>query len=261
MPAARRKVEPQLFHPKKKQQKPQSPPKPATPRATPPQPTQEDDDDVKLPDGPFQEYKIMSSPSTGWKYNVMKFNSREPVDVMTWQEPVKLNRKDPRRQEAGPSVQEAVGPMLGLDGKPVIGADGRIVMVDADGRPIHNGEALAYGKDGKDKGAANGKKKFQKKTKQVFIVPEAVRQLRREEKYPWVIEDGTGTEVWTGQMEEVSKAETHGFFMPTSENKFQFVSAHRWYKFQRKQNHTTLSAEEVEKLVCIGFVENGFFHH
>jgi transcription initiation factor TFIIF subunit alpha len=179
----------------------------------------------------------------------MKFNSREPVDVMTWQEPVKLNRKDPRRQEAGPSVQEAVGPMLGLDGKPVIGADGRIVMVDADGRPIHNGEALAYGKDGKDKGAANGKKKFQKKTKQVFIVPEAVRQLRREEKYPWVIEDGTGTEVWTGQMEEVSKAETHGFFMPTSENKFQFVSAHRWYKFQRKQNHTTLSAEEVEKLM------------
>jgi transcription initiation factor TFIIF subunit alpha len=249
MPAARRKPEPQLFHPKKKPQQPQSPPKAATPRATPPQPAQEDDD-IKLPDGPFQEYKIMSSASTGWKYNVMKFNSREPVDVMTWQEPVKLNRKDPRKQDAGPSIQEAVRPMLGLDGKPVIGADGRIVMVDAEGRPIHNGEGSSNGKEGKDK-ATNGRKKFQKKTKQVFIVPEAVRQLRREEKYPWVIEDGTGTEIWTGQMEEVSKAETHGFFMPTSENKFQFVSAHRWYKFQKKKNHATLTAEEVEKLVFI----------
>lgn len=247
MPAARRKAEPQLFHPKKKPQKPQSPPKAATPRATPPQLAQEKDN-VELPDGPFQEYKIMSSASTGWKYNVMKFNSREPVDVMAWQEPVKLNRKDPRRQEGEPSVKEAVGPMLGPDGKPVIGADGRIVMVDADGRPIHNSEG---GKEGKDKSVGNGKKKFQKKTKQVFIVPDAVRQLRREEKHPWVIEDGTGTEVWTAQMEEVSRAETHGFFMPTSENKFQFVSAHRWYKFQKKQNHATLTAEEVEKLVCI----------
>jgi len=247
MPAARRKTEPQLFHPKKKPQKPQSPPKAATPRTTPPQPAEEEDG-VKLPEGPFQEYKIMSSASTGWKYNVMKFHSREPVDVMTWQEPVKLNRKELRRQESGSNVPEAVGPMMGLDGKPVIGADGRIVMVDAEGRPIHNGEGSSYGKD---KGISNGRKKFQKKTKQVFIVPEATRQLRREEKYPWVMEDGAGNEVWTGQMEDLSKAETHGFFMPTSENKFQFVSAHRWYKFQKKQNHAALSAEEVEKLVCI----------
>jgi transcription initiation factor TFIIF subunit alpha len=249
MPAARRKPEPQLFHPKKKPQVVQSPPKASTPRPAPrPEP---EDDDVKLPEGPYQEYKIMSSPSTGWKYNVMKFNSREPVDVMTWQEPVKLNRKDPRRQEtSGSGSQEAVRPMLGLDGKPVIGADGRIVMVDAEGRPIHPAEGSSNGKDGKDKGATNnGKKKFQKKTRQVFIVPEAIRQLRREEKYPWVIEDGPGSEVWVGQMEEVSKAETHGFFMPTSESKFQFVSAHRWYKFQKKQNHTQLTAEEVDKLM------------
>lgn len=248
MPAARRKPEPQLFHPKKKPQQARSPPKTGSPRPAPkPEP---EDDDVKLPEGPYQEYKIMSSASTGWKYNVMKFNSREPVDVMTWQQPVKLNRKDPRRQEAVASgSQEAAGPMLGPDGKPVIGADGRIVMVDAEGRPIHNAEGKEKGKDEKEKSASNGKKKFQKKTRQVFIVPEAIRQLRREEKFPWVIEDGAGGEVWVGQMEEVSKAETHGFFMPTADNKFQFVSAHRWYKFQKKQKHTQLSAEEVDKLV------------
>jgi transcription initiation factor TFIIF subunit alpha len=47
-------------------------------------------------------------------------------------------------------------------------------------------------------------------------------------KYPWLIEDGIGSEVWVGQMEEVSKIEIHGFFMPMSENKFQFISAHWW---------------------------------
>lgn len=251
MPAARRKPEISLFHPKKKAQQPHSSPKATTPR--PAAPTVEvEEDGVKLPDGPFQEFKIISSPQNGWKYNVMKFHSRDPVDVTTWQQPVKLNRKEPRRQEAGHTVQEAVAPMLGLDGKPVIGADGRMVMVDEMGRPIHNveGSSSQGGKDGKDKaGGGGGKKKFQKKTRQVFIVPDAVRQLRREEKYPWVIEDATGSEVWTAQMEEASKSETHGFFMPTSEDRFQFVSAHRWYKFQKKQNHAQLSAEEVEKLV------------
>ncbi len=52
---------------------------------------------------------------------------------------MKLNRKDLRRNDevAMDATPLAVGPMLGPDGKPVIGADGKIVMVDTDGRPIH----------------------------------------------------------------------------------------------------------------------------
>lgn len=63
-------------------------------------------------------------------------------------------------------------PMLGADGKPVIGADGRIVMVDAEERSIHN---EANRKDVKDKDKGKRKRKFQKKTRQVFLVPEHIR--------------------------------------------------------------------------------------
>jgi len=194
----------------------------------------------------------------------MKFDSRKPVDIMRWTAPIKLNRKDLRKDDpanAVAAVPQAVGPMLGPDGKPVIGIDGRMVMVDAEGKPIHdyhlNGGASGQSGSGapKDKGkgvTANGKKRFQKKTKQVFLVPEEVRQLRREERYPWVMEDSSPNkeESWVGHLEEVSKAETHGFFMPAANDAFKFVPAHRWYKFQKKLKHDLpTDTANVESLV------------
>lgn len=247
-----------LFHPKLKKdakkdgtdKSPLSPRKvPTTPR---PKSKVETEDEVKLPEGPFQEFRLMSSALNGWKYDVMKFDSRKPVDISTWQTPIKLNRKEPRREEEDAnSAPEAVGPMLGPDGKPVIGADGRIVMVDADGRPIHasDGSTGSFGKDAKGKMGMNGKKKFQKKTRQVFLVPEATRQLRREERYPWVMEDSGQKEVWVGKLEEVSKSETHAFFMPAANDVFKFVPAHRWYKFQKKPNYHIPTLEEAESIV------------
>lgn len=195
----------------------------------------------------------MSSALNGWKYDVMKFDSRKPVDIMTWARPVKLNRKDLRRDDpsdvAGPSAPRAVGPMLGPDGKAVIGMDGKMVMVDAEGRPIRPGDTVAAGDaKGKEKASA-AKKKFQKKTKQVFLVPDSVRQLRREERYPWVMEDTAGREVWVGAMEEVSKAETQAMFMPSSAEEFKFVPAHRWYKFQKKPSYHVPNLQEAEDLV------------
>jgi len=194
----------------------------------------------------------MSSALNGWKYDVMKFDSRKTVDISTWEEPIKLNRKELRREDTGPTTQVPAGPMLGVDGKPVIGSDGKIVMVDADGRPIANngGEALSKEKEkDKDKGKAPGRKKFQKKTRQVFLVPEATRQLRREERYPWVMEDAKQNELWVGKLEEVARAETHALFMPAAQEVFKFVPAHRWYKFQRKPKHYVPGLEEAEALV------------
>ena len=140
---------------------------------------------------------------------------------------------------------------MGPDGKPVIGMDGRVVMVDAEGRPIRanaNGEG-SNGK-GKDKDKPNpAKKKYQKKVKQVYLVPESVRQLRREERYPWVMEDGSGKEIWVGAMEEVAKAQTQAMFMPAAGDIFKFVPAHRWYKFQKKPNYHIPNLEEAETLV------------
>ncbi|KAI0921869.1 hypothetical protein AcW1_004272 [Taiwanofungus camphoratus] len=259
-----------LFHPKPKKQTPgpgkkegddSRSPSPSKPRPLarprPPKP-KDTDDDLKPPppEGPYAEFRLMSSALNGWKYDVMKFDSRKPVDIAAWQQPVKLNRKEPRREGDDGIVAAApqpVGPMLGPDGKPVIGADGKIVMVDAEGRPIRPGETYANGsgadkgKD-KDKGAA-AKKRFQKKTKQVFLVPEATRQLRREERYPWVIEDGSQKELWVGKMEEVAKSETHAMFMPAANDVFKFVPAHRWYKFQKKPSYRVPTLEEAESLM------------
>lgn len=257
-----------LFHPKKKpvvkkdtsdqKEKTESPspqkPRPAAPR--PSRPKQDSDDELKPPppEGPCSEYRLMSSALNGWKYDVMKFESRKPVDIMTWAMPVKLNRKEPRREESAPSVvvPQAVGPMLGPDGKPVVGMDGKIVMVDAEGKPIrHIPTYTPVGEDGtkEGKGKERGKKRFQKKTKQVFLVPEATRQLRREERFPWVIEDAQAQEIWVGKMEEAAKSETLGMFMPAANDVFKFVPAHRWYKFQKKPHYHVPSLEEAESLV------------
>lgn len=211
-------------------------------------------DELQLPDGPYQEFKLMSSALNGWKYDVMKFDSRKTVDISTWKAPIKLNRKELKREEpSSNSAPQAVGPMLGPDGKPVIGADGRTVMVDSEGRPIHSTDGSSSAstpKDAKGKPApTNAKKKFQKKTRQVFYVPEHVRQLRREERYPWVMEDTTQSEVWVGKLEDISKSETHAFFMPAANDVFKFVPAHRWYKFQKKPNHYIPTLEEAETMV------------
>ncbi|KAF8450718.1 hypothetical protein L210DRAFT_3521092 [Boletus edulis BED1] len=249
-----------LFHKKKPVKRdpslpngtPPSPRKSATPRQQPTPPNTDDpEDSSKLPEGEFSEYKLMSSALNGWKYDVMKFDSRKPVDVSTWEEPIKLNRKDIRRQDSTSAQQVPVRPMLGSDGKPVIGSDGRMVMVDADGRPIANtsGESSSKEKDTKGK-TANGKKKMSRKTRQVFKVPEDVRQLRKEERYPWVMEDARQNEVWVGQLEEVSKAETHALFMPAAQEVFKFVPANRWYKFHKKPKHHIPNLEEAESLMA-----------
>ncbi|KAG6817409.1 hypothetical protein H0H87_009054 [Tephrocybe sp. NHM501043] len=239
-----------LFHPKKGKKEVKdsespalspSPRKPGPPRNKAP-PAEPEVDGLNLPPGPFQEFKLMSSALNGWKYDVMKFDSRKIVDLARWTPPIKLNRKELRRDnEPGEGVPQAVGPMLGPDGKPVIGVDGKMVMVDAEGRPIHSSEgASGSGANGKGKApAANGKKRFQKKTRQVYVVPEEVRQLRREERYPWVMEDSSvdKEEVWTAQMEDVARSDTHALFMPAVNDIFKFVPTHRWYKFQKKMKH------------------------
>ncbi|KAG1783327.1 hypothetical protein EV702DRAFT_1061321 [Suillus placidus] len=223
--------------------------KSVTPRVQPTPPAGDADDSSKLPDGEFSEFKLMSSALNGWKYDVMKFDSRKTVDISTWEEPIKLNRKELRREESGPSTQVPAGHMLGADGKPVVGSDGNIVMVDADGRPIAKDGGEAQSKD-KEKGKAGGRKKFQKKTRQVFLVPEATRQLRREERYPWVMEDAKQNEMWVGKLEEVARAETHALFMPAAQEFFKFVPANRWYKFQKKPKHHVPGLEEAEALMA-----------
>lgn len=242
-----------LFHPKKNVKKgasTASPPRKLNPARPKPQtkPDEDEDEDLQLPDGPYQDFRLMSSALNGWKYDVMKFDSRKPIDVSVWQPPIKLNRKDLRRDPVSTGPSAAVGPMLGQDGQPVYGMDGKPVMVDIEGKIVlPDGNAK--------KTTPPVKKKFQKKTRQVFIVPDEVRQLKREERYPWVIEDASGSETWIAQLEDTTKSETHAFFMPAANDVFKFVPAHRWYKFQKKIKHDlptdTLS---MESAVCFALL-------
>lgn len=253
-----------LFHPKKKL-KLQGHPTPSPP-TNPKRKSNldnkhvglDEDEELKLPDTPFQEFRLLSSALNGWKYDVMRFDSRKPTDIYRWHQPVKLNRKDLRRNDevVTSAIPLAVGPMLGPDGKPVIGPDGKAVMVDTDGRPIQQTTNRNEGviTQNKDKGKPATKKRFQKKTRQVFPVADEIRQLRREERYPWVIEDSSPNhdEVWVAQMEDIAKSETHAFFMPAANEVFKFVPSHRWYKFQKKLKHDLpTDLANVETLVLV----------
>lgn len=253
--------------------------------------TTQDLDDDFTPSGKHTDYQILSAPGKNWKYNVMKFaESRDKdVELMKWKQPIKLNRKDYRPPErsnngsmGGLSVNgSAAGseaedikktPMLGPDGKPVIGPDGRIVMVGPDGKVVPStgsgatsGAVGGSSKSGSKPTTPNGKGKFKagprKKIKQVFLVPEEVRKLRREERYPWVIEEApleikpgglsaSNTpstipgQVWVGHLENPEKNQTHGLLIPEGPT-FRFVPSHRFYKFT-KRRADVFGPEEAE---------------
>ncbi|TFK19712.1 hypothetical protein FA15DRAFT_697360 [Coprinopsis marcescibilis] len=206
------------------------------------------EDRLKLPNSQYIEYPLLSSIHHGWKYNMMRFETRsKPIEILKWTEPVKLNRKDLlgaarlRANAAAANVPRAVKLMLGPDGEPVIGPDGNQVMVDADGRPIV--KTIAGDKQ-------KQKKKLQKKPRQVFTVPEKVLHLRQDERYPWVLEDSNPQlpEHWISQLDSDStKSQTCAVLMPHAGETFKVVLTHRWYKFQKKINHNLpTNSKEME---------------
>ena len=72
------------------------------------------------------------------------------------------------------------------------------------------------------------------------------------------MEDADGSQIWTGMLDDLHKAETHAMFLPTEDNVFKFVPPHRWYRFQKRASLNLPSLEDVEKAVsgfkciCIG---------
>ncbi|KAJ3728338.1 hypothetical protein C8R42DRAFT_693676 [Lentinula raphanica] len=228
-----------LFHPRKNgKNTPSSSPRSKTrasssltkakslPVTTPPLQPDDDEADLQPPDGPYLEFRIMSSALNGWKYDAMKFESRKSVDIMGWQMPIKLNRKK-RMRELNSSMsgtREAMRPMPSIDGQPVIGSDGKVVMVGSEVQPGGSSAEPNF-RDGDTVG--------KKRARQVFSIPDEVKRLRNEEKDPWVIEDASGQQIWTAQFDDAGKAETHAFLIPYNDV-FKFVPSHRHYKFQKK---------------------------
>ncbi|KAH7102903.1 Rap30/74 interaction domain-containing protein [Auriculariales sp. MPI-PUGE-AT-0066] len=234
---------------------------PTKPAASTPPATAQVEEDVSLmrrppPTGAYHDYALLSSGSTsGFVFDIMKFDARKPVPFESWQHPVKLNRKHPPARETGSTPKAGkITPMLGQDGNVVISRITGEIVMQQDGRPIipKKEEEDAPAEDGaetKPKVKDPKKRKpFQKKTKQIHTIPDEQRQLQREERHPWLLEDGSGNEVWTGRLDGAEKGQMHGMFvMYPNDNNFYFLPAHRWYKFQKRASFTRFNDhEEVE---------------
>ncbi|ELU43830.1 hypothetical protein AG1IA_02147 [Rhizoctonia solani AG-1 IA] len=227
------------------------PPKDSTPKretsATPAPATSDG------PQGAYVDYKLTSSRHSDKKWDVFKLQSHHdtPIDLHSWPAPVKLNRKDFKSRN---QVEEAAGPlipMLGEDGKPVIGADGKIVMLNADGTRVKK-EDDPKGKK-KAKEDPNAKKKaFMKKTRQVHMIPDEIRAFRKEHRKDWLLEDNGGglaaNQSWSGKYSDANDKQIYAFFAPVPGNdkEFRFIPVHRFYNFTRNNN---VSTERVESQV------------
>ncbi|KDQ15353.1 hypothetical protein BOTBODRAFT_145126 [Botryobasidium botryosum FD-172 SS1] len=197
----------------------------------------------------FQEYHLVSGGSLPENFNIMRFKTlnRSPFNLSATSKPVKLNRKEPRGKAA--AEESEAYPLLGNDGKPVIGQDGKPVMVVlVDGKEVTVAAAAEKkAKGGKDAGAdAKGKgKPFQKKTKQVFKVADEIRQLRREERFPWVMEHDGPEPKWVGTLND-TKNEAWGLFVTDSQG-FTFLPAHHFYDFVPSRSHVaSMTSDEAE---------------
>ena len=176
--------------------------------------------------GQYVEYSLSSlRHSQSTRNHVLKLHAPRPIDPLApsntpngWTHPLKLHRRDPNAPILRPDQVE--------DTKDVKGNIDLSVIAP-------------YG------GAQKAKKDlFKPKTKQVFHSDPAERQLRNEERTPWVLEDFDGKNTWVGTMEG-GGASGYALFLFEKEG-FKFVPVDRTYRFSKKGSTQVLSAEEAE---------------
>ncbi|CAI2171428.1 13285_t:CDS:2 [Funneliformis geosporum] len=169
------------------------------------------------------------------KVNLMRLHRGNNV-LDKFQPPVKLHRRDPEAPtpSAGTTRQNedvAVVPpskMTQQAASPTTGADTSKIAPFAGAR--HNKKNL-----------------FKKRTTQIYLADDRQRQLKAEERLPWVLEDYDGTHTWVGHFEETDAK--YGFLIKdkTDENKLKFLPSHRWYTFRPQIKYKTLTIEEAEE--------------
>lgn len=164
-------------------------------------------------------------------------------------------------------------PLKGPDGQQVIGPDGQPVMVPAGmaaqvkgGRlpfipgmmPDHKGKkggaqkaggkgagAAGSGKPG-DAKAGEGRKRGGKKTRQVYMIPEHTRKLRKEERYPWLWEDASGKEIWEGRRVERNRVKMQ-LLQVCKDGNFRWYPAKKHYMFTKLPTWRVPNAEEANE--------------
>jgi hypothetical protein len=121
------------------------------------------------------------------KVNLMRLHRGNNV-LDKFQAPVKLHRRDP---EAPP----APGAGNTRQNEAVIATTSKTAQGPTTGADTSKIAPFA--------GARHNKKNlFKKRTTQIYLADDRQRQLKAEERLPWVLEDYDGTHTWVGQFEE-----------------------------------------------------------
>ncbi|TIB79503.1 hypothetical protein E3Q23_00137 [Wallemia mellicola] len=185
---------------------------------------------------PYTDYKLVSSSSNGYAFNVMRLNSNSSVDPANFSRPVKLNRKDPNH---------LLRPVPDIDpntGKVKLDEQDRPILIDPQTNqvipPIND----------------KNKRFFKRKTKQVFMADEDAMQLRRTERLPWILEDSDGSQKWHGQLDGKPSDQSY-IMLVFNENHgldFKVQPTNRFYKFNQQPKYDTLSMEEADQAYSKG---------
>lgn len=226
------------------------------------------------PPSNFSDYRLVSSglaqgydaPSGTPRFNVVKFQSSHEVDPRSFDRPVGMNRRDPRPRPPPTGSTTDVKPEPGQaeeekkeDLRPVLDAQGRVVRGE-DGQPlmapkqVYDAALVGGSATGQPLPVRKKKDYFKKKTKQVYKVDSDVIRLRREERYPWVLESAEGKEAWVGRMEDTAEKQSYvSFVFEDDKDEFEVVDVRRWFKFQKRAAYETLGVDEAEELVRPSF--------
>ena len=204
------------------------------------------------------EIKLFSSFGATERYNIMRLNSAQPIDIAKIPGPLLLNRKDlDYEQQAKVLAYDETGGVIGKyvydhDNKPVLDAEGKHVI-----EVKEQADRSLIG--GPDRG-----KKGKKGVKEVYHQDREIMRLRREETVPWVMESSTvsretfqkgeagSTPVhWTGHYQEPTALPTVLFLTSPHENGFRVVPLGRSYKFEPDRPFKPIDVDEANRLVRV----------
>lgn len=169
----------------------------------------------------------------GTRYNIMRFQSGRPINPATdFKRPVKFARRD--LHEANAEPVEEVDPAEDANAAVTVEAPAKPVPAPKPEYSVapHAGQPLQ-------------RKQFRKKTHEVFQQDEGVRQLRQEERFPWLLEDDAGKDIYQGSLEG-GQGGTYVFLRLTADG-FDVTPVSKFYRFSQRQKYQTMSLDEAEE--------------
>jgi hypothetical protein len=162
----------------------------------------------------YSDYLLKSGGRSATRYHVMRIMSHTPVEVRDLVPPVRMYRRDPRsatweaiRQKAEREAALAAAAAANGDGTAAPNTDTSMTDVDKNGRArkkkMRPGDSIDTSVIAPFGGAALSRRNlFRKRTRQVYLSKESaeVREERRRDNYPWILEDFDASHSFTGHL-------------------------------------------------------------